>query len=108
MSVYVDDMRAAFGRMIMCHMLADTTEELLAMARRIGVQGKWIQNAGTSREHFDIALGKKALAIGAGAIEITWKQAGAMELRRRIEGTLGNHLEAEDWIRGYYAKRAQT
>ena len=47
MSVYVDDMEAAFGRMKMCHMIADTPQELLAMVDRIGVQRKWIQDAGT-------------------------------------------------------------
>jgi hypothetical protein len=31
-SVYVDDMKA-FGRMIMCSMIADTSEELLRRAR---------------------------------------------------------------------------
>lgn len=69
MSVYVDNMRAQFGRMVMCHMMADTTEELLAMADKIGVQRKWIQYPGTSREHFDIALSKRALAIQHGAID---------------------------------------
>ncbi|MBV9870473.1 MAG: DUF4031 domain-containing protein [Frankiaceae bacterium] len=75
MSVYVDDMRAPLGRMVMCHMMADTTAELLAMADRIGVQRKWLQHPGTPKEHFDISLGKRALATRAGAIEVTRRQA---------------------------------
>jgi len=58
--------------MVMCHMIADTTEELLAMADRIGVQRRWLQYPGTDREHFDISLSKKELAIKFGAIPITW------------------------------------
>jgi hypothetical protein len=68
MAVYVDNARNAFGRMKMAHLLADTTEELLAMVDRIGVARRWIQHPGTHREHFDIALSKRTLAIAAGAI----------------------------------------
>lgn len=74
MSVYVDNMRAKYGRMVMFHMVADTTEELLAMADTIGVARKWLQHPGTPKEHFDIALGKRELAVKAGAIEIGNKQ----------------------------------
>lgn len=82
MSVSVDNMRAKFGRMTMCHMIADTTEELLAMADTIGVQRKWIQDAGTPREHFDISLAKRALAIAAGATEISQKMTATVCLMR--------------------------
>ena len=83
MAVYVDNMRASYGRMKMCHMLADSTEELLAMADRIGVDRKWLQHAGTHREHFDIALSKRRLAVEAGAIEVTMSEIGRILLARR-------------------------
>ena len=83
MGVYVDDPVHPLGRMKMCHMLADTTEELLAMAEKIGVNAKWIQNAGTSREHFDIAKGKRVLAIAYGATPITQQELGQMLKKRK-------------------------
>lgn len=69
--VYVDNMNAPYGDMIMCHMIADSSEELLAMADKIGVKRKWIQYPGTDHEHFDICLSKKKLALKAGAQEIS-------------------------------------
>jgi hypothetical protein len=75
MSVYVDDMRTPYRGMKMSHMLADTHDELLAMADKIGMQRRWIQHEGTYKEHFDISLTKRALAISHGAVAITWEAA---------------------------------
>lgn len=72
--VYIDNMNAPFGRMIMCHMVADTTQELLEMADKIGVARKWIQDAGEYSEHFDVSLGAKKKALALGAKEITMKE----------------------------------
>lgn len=80
--VYVDDMNAPFRNMIMSHMIADTKEELLEMADKIGVNRKWIQCENTYLEHFDIALSKKALAISLGAKLIT-RQLGEMSVKRK-------------------------
>jgi len=92
MPVYVDNAQLAYGRMKMCHMIADSTEELIAMADRIGVARKWLQKAGTAHEHFDIALSKRALAVAAGAIEID-----RMELARRLRA---RRPEAKDAAHG--------
>lgn len=78
MSIYVDNMSAPFGNMLMCHMWADTDDELLEMADKIGVQRKWIQGHPTlsfgkhrnaSWIHFDIAKSKRSLALKFGAVE---------------------------------------
>jgi hypothetical protein len=82
MSVYVDDMQAGYGRMIMCHMVADTTDELIAMAEKIGVQTKWIQAKGTWREHFDVCKSKREKAIALGAKSVTQREL-ALILRER-------------------------
>ena len=75
---YIDNMNAPYRGMKMCHMIADSTEELLEMADKIGVNRKWIQDAGTYNEHFDICQAKKAKAVQLGAKEITMMQLGRM------------------------------
>lgn len=85
--VYVDDMYkislGQFGRMKMSHMVADTREELLEMADKIGVQRKWIQYKDTPNEHFDICMKKRELAISSGAKAITMREMAIMTQQRR-------------------------
>ena len=84
MTVYVDNARHRYGRMRMCHMLADTDAELLAMADRIGVARRWHQFPKTARSHFDICSAKRRLAVQHGARQISRRELGAM-LRSRKE-----------------------
>lgn len=69
--------------MVMSHMLADTTAELHAMADRIGVDRRYVQNAGTPREHYDICQSKRALALEHGALEIHRRQVVDLIRSRR-------------------------
>lgn len=71
MTVYVDNMRARYQRMVMCHMAADTREELFDMCDKIGLDTRWLQYPGTWREHMDVSLSKRALAVRNGAVEVT-------------------------------------
>lgn len=82
MSVYVDDMAAKFGRMTMSHMIADSHDELIAMAKKIGVAEKWIQKRGEEFEHFDICQSKKNLAIEYGAVEVSQRDL-VLKIRAR-------------------------
>lgn len=91
MPVYVDDMQAGFGRMVMCHMIADTHDELLAMARQIGVQDKWIQHPNTYKEHFDICLSKRKAAITKGAIPISQRELGFKLITKKENQNVTNH-----------------
>lgn len=97
MTVYVDNMRAHYGRMRMCHMIADTDDELRRMASRIGVADRWHQG-----DHFDVCLTKRAAAVAAGAIEISQRTLGVMVIRRRRTGVLGHPNDALPWMRAAY------
>jgi len=70
MTVYVDDYQAKYGRMVMCHMMADTLEELHEMADKIGIKRKWFQDK-PRFPHYDICKAKREMAIKNGAMEIT-------------------------------------
>jgi hypothetical protein len=77
MPVYVDDQENKYGRMVMCHMIADTEDELHEMADKIGVPRRWFQNK-PGHPHYDICLTKRKKAVSFGAKEITAKEAVAI------------------------------
>lgn len=81
MSVYVDNARLPHGRMTMCHMVADSLDELHAMADRIGIARRWFQ-AEASTPHYDVCLAKRALAVGFGAVEVD--RRGLVSVVRRL------------------------
>lgn len=103
MTVYVDDMRANFGRMVMCHMIGTDETELHDMASRIGVAHKWYQG-----DHYDIALSKRVLAISFGAVAISWKQCGLMANNRRHGYPMGTPATCESIARARMRSRSET
>lgn len=103
MTVYVDDMRAPYGRMIMCHMIADSDAELHAMARVIGVARRWFH-----RGHYNICLESRARAVAAGAVEVTKREAAAMAALRCADGSLLDPACAMTLFRERCARRAQA
>jgi len=69
MTVYVGVAMWPFRGMIMCHMFADTDEELEAMARKLGLRESWRQKPRESiGPHYDIATSKRHQAIRLGAV----------------------------------------
>jgi hypothetical protein len=96
MMVYVDNLELPFGKMLMCHMIADTRQELLEMVDQIGVQRKWIQDLGTKREHFDISKAKKKLAIEKGAELINMRDLAQMLIDRDMNIYLQEKKQLSD------------
>ena len=96
MSVYVDEACYRYRRMIMCHMLADTSAELHVMAGRIGVARRWYQR-NASTQHYDITKGKRQLAVAAGAIELGRREV--VEVIRRIrQAVAAGTADGRAWV----------
>lgn len=80
--VYVDDARNPLGRMLMCHMVADTLDELHGMAEAIGMKREWFQPK--SWPHYDVSLSRRQMAVSRGAVETT--QRGIVAVIRKARG----------------------
>ena len=69
MSVYVDALKLwpGSGTIRWCHVIADTEEELHAMASRCGLKRQWFQTK--SFPHYDAQWRIRQRLVEAGAIE---------------------------------------
>lgn len=90
MSVYVDSlvgwgwkMRGQYVKS--CHMIADSLDELHAMAAAIGMKRAWFQGPPKSRmPHYDLTASRRAAAVAMGAIECSRREF--VDHKRRVEG----------------------
>jgi hypothetical protein len=96
MSVYVDKPIHRFRQTLMCHMLADSPDELHEMADRIGMARKWYQHD-ASTPHYDLPKEKRAEAIAAGAIEVD--RRGVVAVIRRIRASILASADGGMWGR---------
>lgn len=68
MSCYVDALQNyGWGLGRSCHLIADTLEELHAMAANIGMKRSWFQEH--SSPHYDLTSSRRKAALELGAIE---------------------------------------
>jgi len=87
MAVYVDRSVHRLGRMKTCHMIADTLDELHAMAEAIGCDPSWFQVSRSGVPHYDIPLFRKERAIARGAVVSGTRDFAAVMRKIKIRVT---------------------
>jgi len=70
MAVYVDDAVTLWRGQRWAHLMADTLDELHAMAERLGIPRRAFQNK-TSGAHYDVPAPLREEAVRLGAIPIS-------------------------------------
>jgi hypothetical protein len=70
-----------------CHLLADTREELHAMAEALGIPERFFQDH-PWRWHHDLPAPLRPQAVELGARELTMHEVGALLQRRKAQITI--------------------
>jgi hypothetical protein len=88
MACYVDAVRSYPGSGLrftrFCHLLADTREELHAMADALGIPPRFFQDH-PWRWHHDLPEHLRERAVELGAREVTLREVGSLLKARRAE-----------------------
>jgi hypothetical protein len=91
MSCYVDAIRsypdAGLRFTEFCHLLADTREELQAMADELGIPARFFQEH-PWRWHHDLPAPLRERAVELGAVQLTVHEVGALLKRRKAQITI--------------------
>ena len=86
MTCYVDTVReypdAGLRFIAYCHLLADTRDELHAMADELGIPRRYFQDH-PWRWHHDLPAPLRSRAVELGAREVTMHEVGALLRQRR-------------------------
>jgi hypothetical protein len=69
----------------MCHMVADTIDELHAMANAIGMRREWFQTSRSGIPHYDVPLFRRHKAIEFGAISVSNREMAKIIIRMKSE-----------------------
>lgn len=79
----MDKAEHRLGRMVMCHLIADTVAELHVFAQSIGAKRAWFQPL--SSPHYDLPKFRRQLALASGAIELDRREfVGVLRRQRPI------------------------
>jgi Protein of unknown function (DUF4031) len=76
--------------MVMCHMIADTIDELHDMATAIGMRRDWVQSA--KFPHYDVSFTRRSAAVNLGAIEVDRREL--VLIMRRFRETKENFKQS--------------
>jgi hypothetical protein len=91
MACYVDTVRDYPGAGLrfdrFCHLLADTRDELHAMADQLGIPRRFFQDH-PWRWHHDLPEHLRAQAVALGAREVTMHEVGELLRRRRAQARI--------------------
>lgn len=94
MAVYVDNAANQLGRMVMCHMFADTADELHRMAAAIGMRRGWYQGPDrASFPHYDVCLMRRKRAVMLGAVQVDRREGWLIRKRIRERFPMRGHGE---------------
>ena len=81
--LYVDHARISYQRMLVNHLMADTSQELQQPEIDLGLPRGSVQHPGEAKELLDVCEEKRRLAIKMGARPISPKELVEIVRRRR-------------------------